>query len=371
MGNVVILIIGGYGGTGRCLCRRLLRETDARIIVGGRNLTKSECLRDQLNTEFDGDRASARIVDATDYASLLAAFRGITLVIDASIAVAHVYNVASAAIASNIDYLDIHFEQRTIDALNALAPQIKAIDRCFITQAGFHPGLPAAFIRHAAAEFDRYDSAVIGMAMNQKIENFESVYEIIDVLNDYKVHVFKDGAWQAAGSSDAKTIDFGPRFGVRTCYPLEMAEIRPLPAALGLSETGVYVAGFNWFVDQIVFPLAVILFKIRKGLGRDMLAKLLLWGIDTFNQGGQGVSFVLLASGSRNGAPLRMRLSAEHDDAYEFTAIPVVACALQYLDGTIRTPGLWMMGQVVQPARLLYDMERMGITLQQSTIAPS
>jgi saccharopine dehydrogenase-like NADP-dependent oxidoreductase len=361
-----ILVIGGYGGTGQRICHRLLQETGARVAVGGRNLKRAENLRDRLNGEYGQGRASAVCVDASDRQSLIAAYQGVTLVIDASIAVAHVHTVASAAIEAGIDYLDIHFEQKTVPVLEALAPWIKASGRCFISQAGFHPGLPAAFIRHAASDFDVYDTAVIGMAMNQKIEKFESVYEIVDMLNDYKVDIFKDGAWKFAGPFDTKQIDFGARFGPRTCYPLQMAEISEMPQMFGLKETGVYVAGFNWFVDQLVFPLGMLLFKIRPGLGRNTIAKLLLWGMKTFSRGRQGVCFVFEATGAKDGKQVSTRLLAEHDDAYEFTAIPVVACVQQYLDGAIVAPGLWMMGQAVDPGRLLSDMERMGILLHRS-----
>jgi len=48
-------------------------------------------------------------------------------------------------------------------------------------------------------------------------------------------------------------------------------------------------------------------------------------------------------------------------DGYELTAIPVVATLLQYLDGSARKPGLWMMGHLVKPIRLMMDMEKMGV----------
>ena len=183
----------------------------------------------------------------------------------------------------------------------------------------------------------------------------------MDVLADYKVDIFIDGKWKNAGNSDFKKINFGPRFGVRTCYPIQMEEIRAMPEMFGLKETGVYVAGFNWFVDYFIFPVAFLLFKIKKGLGRNLIAKLLLWGMNTFSGPQQGVSFVLEAEGEKEGKPIRMRVIATHDNGYEFTAIPVVACIRQYLDGSIAKPGLWMMGHIVDPTRLLKDMERMGI----------
>lgn len=44
--------------------------------------------------------------------------------------------------------------------------------------------------------------------------------------------------------------------------------------------------------------------------------------------------------------------------------MPVVATILQWLDGSIRKPGLFTQGELVQPERLLNDMQRMGIAVQ-------
>ena len=74
-----------------------------------------------------------------------------------------------------------------------MTPSIKEAGRCFITQAGFHPGLPSVFVRYAAPTFDRYKKAVISTAMNARIENPESVYEILDKIVDWKTDIFKDG----------------------------------------------------------------------------------------------------------------------------------------------------------------------------------
>ncbi len=106
------------------------------------------------------------------------------------------------------------------------------------------------------------------------------------------------------------------------------------------------------------------MFSIKKGLGRHFVARVLVWGINTFSSSQQGVFLVLDAAGGKDEHPVTVRLVAEHNDAYEFTAIPVVACIRQYLDGEIAHPGLWMMGHVVDPIRLMEDMERMGVKIR-------
>ncbi len=47
------------------------------------------------------------------------------------------------------------------------------------------------------------------------------------------------------------------------------------------------------------------------------------------------------ASGEKNGRPARFEMTVSHGDAYELTAIPVVACLEQVLDGSARRLKSW------------------------------
>lgn len=69
------------------------------------------------------------------------------------------------------------------------------------------------------------------------------------------------------------------------------------------------------------------------------------------------------ASGEKAGRPARFTASISHPDGYELTAISVVAFLLQYLDGTGRRPGLWWMGHLAEPSRLLAEMRQMGVNV--------
>jgi len=363
MSTKSIIILGGYGGTGKVICRRLLEETDAAIIIAGRNTDSADEFCSILKREFSEKNISTVFADASNYQSLVTAFKNITLVIDATTATAHVSNVARAAIETGTDYLDFHFEQKTVSELETMKQKIEDSGRCFITQAGFHPGLPSTFVRYSAPQFDEFKKAIVGMAMNTEIEKPESIYELVDVLGDYKVDIFKKGKWKQAGYTDFEKINFGVRFGTKICYPIQMEEMYVLPKMFPLEETGVYVAGFNWFVDYLVFPLTFFLAAIKKGLGRHLIAKLIIYGLNNFSNDNRGVSFVLEAEGTKDNKPVKFRVVAEHDDAYEFTAIPIVACIHQYLNGNIAKPGLWLMGHIVDPNRLFTDMEKMGIEI--------
>jgi len=362
--NITILVLGGYGGTGKVFCRYLLKETNVNVIVAGRRLEKAEELADKLKKEFLADRISARYADASDVESLRKAFHDIDFVLVAATTTKWANQIAETALETSIDYLDIYYQQDIYPLLETINPRIKQAGRCFITQAGFHPGLPAVYVRKGAQYFDRYDKAIIAFAMNARIEESESVLEIVDSIADYKPEFYQDGKWRIGTYKDVIKIDYGKRFGVRSSMPLDMVEIKPLPEMFRLRETGVFTTGFNWFTDYLLFPLMMLSHKIKKGSFRHFWAKLLIFGINRFSSAEEGVVFLLQAEGEKDGTRQKIEIFSEYDSGYDFTVIPVIACLKQYFDGSIRKPGLWMMGHLVDHDRLLGDMEKMGVKIQ-------
>jgi len=375
MSEKVLLVLGGYGGAGFPTARLLLKETAVRVVIGGRNRDRAEKAAHDLNAEFPGGRVSARTADASDEASLGRAFAGVTMVVVCSATVRHAERIARAALGAGADYLDIYYSQSTISLLRKLAPSVREAGRCFITQAGCHPGLPGVLVRRAAREFTHMRRAIVGMAIRVPyLGSTDSVAEFFEEMSDYRTDIFKDGSWRAGGYRDMRKIDFGAGFGVRTCYPMYLEEVRELPERFGLQEAGVYAAGFNWFLDWLVMPLGLMLGKLRKGLGVRWLARMANWGIGAFSRPPYGIVFKLEAEGVINGADATLAITVRHEDGYALTAIPTVACLLQYLDGGIGRsagetsaqiePGLHLMALAVEPDRLLRDMTRMGADVE-------
>ncbi|MEM9507782.1 MAG: saccharopine dehydrogenase NADP-binding domain-containing protein [Cyanobacteria bacterium P01_E01_bin.35] len=362
--NITILVLGGYGNTGKVLCRYLLKETDVNIIVAGRRLEKAEELADKLKREFLPERVYARYADASNLDSLREAFNSIDLVLVAATTTKWAQQIAETALEADIDYLDIYFQQDVYPLLETMQPQIKDSGNCFITQAGFHPGLPAVYIRKGAQYFDRYNLANVAFAMNFRTDRADSIYEIIDSVADYKPKFFQNGKWQIGTYKDTLEIDLGQLFGVRKCIPMEMKEIEPLPEMLGLQSMGVFTTGFNWFVDWFVFPSIMVSQKINKRSLRGFWARIFTFGINQFSPKEERVVLILEAEGEKDNSPRKLRIFSEHSSSYEFTVISVLACLNQYLDGTIRQSGLWMMGHIVDPDRLFADLKKMGVKFQ-------
>ena len=363
-----IVILGGYGSTGRPLARHLLRESDAHIVVAGRHRERADQFAQTLNTE-SGDgrstaRAIARAVDAADAMSLRSALTGADLLVVAAPTTQYTHGVARAALDAGVDYLDVQLSARKLEALRALAPEIERARRCFITEAGYHPGLPAAMVRHAASHLDRLDRALTAgyLSIGRGLAYSEAVDELMEVFRRYDARAFRNGRWIPPGREYARRVDFGGEVGLRTCYPMFFEELSPLPDIYpSLKELGFYISGTHWVVDWIITPIVIGALKLAPRRALRPAGKLVWWAMQAFPRPPFQVTLLAEAIGVKDGQPTRVTATVSHPDGYEITAVPVAACLLQYLDGSARRPGLWMMGHLVDPPRLFRDMERMGV----------
>lgn len=366
-----ILILGGYGETGRLLAHHLLERTRAELVLAGRNLGTAESLANELRAKHGRDRVSAARADAASPDDMQRALRYVDFLLVAAPTGQHAETVARAALTAGVDYLDVQLDANKLATLQALATEIEAAGCCFITEAGFHPGLPSALVRYAAARLDSLEQATVGCYLNmgQSLPYTEAVDELMEVFRDYQGQVLAEGKWTRRGSYDIRKIDFGGEIGIRRGFSMFFEELRSLPQMIPtLRDMGFYMSETHWIVDYLLTPLVLLGLKLAPRRGVRPLGRMLWWGMGRFSRPPYLVSLKIEATGRPDGASGRLELSLSHPDGYELTAIPVVACLLQVLDGSARRPGLWMMGHLVDPSRLLVDMEEMGVTVCETVV---
>lgn len=358
-----ILILGGYGMTGKSLARCLLQQSDAHLVLAGRSLEKAQAYTEELRAEFASERVSALRLDAASETDLRAALPGVDLLLVASPTTRQTGMVARAALEAGADYLDVQLGAQKFALLESLAPEIERAGRCFITEAGFHPGLPSALVRYAAAQLDQIESAVTAgyLNMGKGLPYTEAVNELIETFKDYQAQVYRGGAWTRPRSFELRKIDFGKDIGRKQCYSMFFEELRPLPAMYpSLKEVGFYISESHWMIDWVIMPLTFAWLKLMPNALRP-IGRFLWWGMGAFHKPPYRVELQVQATGIKDGKPACFKASVSHPDGYALTAIPVAATLLQYLDGSARKPGLWMMGHIPDPARLFEDMKRMGV----------
>ena len=358
-----ILILGGYGYTGKLLAKHLLAQTNVEIIISGRNLEKAKAFADDLNTS----RVTVRQADASDFDSLKQTLEGVTLCLVAAPVTHHAETVVRACIAAHVDYLDIQFSSKKLKALYAAEEEIKQAGLCFITEAGYHPGLIAALIRYAALKLDVIESALTAGYLNmESLPYTDAVDELMEGFLDYQAQIYKNGAWTKPTAWDSRSFNFGVDIGKRTCYSMFFEELRDIPNIFPtLRDTGFYIAGSNWFTDLIITPLVFVGLKLAPKRGLRPLGKLMWWGMGK-SKPPHVVALKVEAKGQLDGNQAEVSARIAHPDGYELTAIPVVAYLLQYLDGTARKDGVHIMGHIVEPTRLFNDMQKMGAQVIES-----
>jgi len=361
------LLLGGYGNSGRLIAQMLLQETDVHLIIGGRTPERAEQIADELNSQFAGNRVAARWVDAAEYSSLCSAFRSVNFVVVAASSSEHVENISNAALEAGIDYLDTQYSTAKVKYLLGNHVRIQKEGRCFITDGGFHPGLPAALIRYAANQFDELFSANVGSVINMNWAKYDignSTYkEMIREFNDYQYDVYKDGQWRRSWKN-TRSFEFGEEVGKQRCYPMYLEELRALPGQFpSLKEVGFYIAGFNGFVDYVVIPIIWAMMKISPEVFVGPMAKFLRWGLKWPGSAPEGCILTLVANGVRNGEEAQLQIRVSHQDGYVLTAAPVVACIYQYLQENIRKPGVHFQAHLVNPESFLDKLKKLGIQI--------
>jgi len=368
-----LLILGGYGITGGMIAQLLLQQTDANLFLAGRSLDKATVKAVELNRLAGGERVKGLFADAADVSSLQRAFQDMDMVIAASSTSQYVHEVAGTALKLGLDYLDVQYSTKKVTALQAMSGEISQSGRCFITDGGFHPGLPGALIRYAALSFDRIESAQVGSVIQIDWRGLPitdaTVFEMVEEFSDYQSSSFKYGSWKPANwwsTSSIKYMEFGGEFGRRYGMPMFLEELRSIPEMFPtLKEVAFYVGSFNWFVDWLIFPLLTVMIKLGPKKCIRPAGKMMLWGLRTFSKPPYGTLLKVEASGEKDGHSHSVEVTLSHPNGYWFTAIPVVACLLQVLDGSVRKPGLWFQANLVDPTRLIKDMRRMGIEIQE------
>jgi hypothetical protein len=184
-----VLVIGGYGGFGARLSRRLA-ATGHLVLVAGRNAEKA--------ARFAATLAKAAPVAAdrnADLAPVLAAHRP-DLVIDAAGPFqGSEYRVPLACIAAGIPYLDLADARGFVTGIGALDGQARAAGVAVIAGASTAPALTGAVARYLARDLDRVDRVEIALSASGRATAGASVARAILSYVGRPVQLWRGGRW--------------------------------------------------------------------------------------------------------------------------------------------------------------------------------
>ena len=162
---------------------------------------------------------------------------------------------------------------------------------------------------------------------------------------------------------DFKSMDFGEPLGKKTMSPMYFEELEAIPKMIpSLVNTGFYIAGTHWFSDMIIMPIVFLGLKLFPQKGLSLFGKLLFWSWGRFTTPPYRVILQMEAESDTE----KKTVQLSHEDGYWFTAIPVAACLIQYINKMLPTSGYHYMGHIVDTEHLMTTMKSMGIVIKET-----
>lgn len=218
-----VIVLGGYGGFGARLSRRL-SEDGWRVIVAGRSFDKAR----QMAADLPG--AEPLVADRNaDLAPLLREHRPLLLVDAAGPFQGSDYRVPEACIAQGVHYIDLADARAFVCEIGALDERARAAGVAVISGASSVPALSSAVLVELAQGMNEVRSVDMSISASNKATAGASVATAILSYVGKPLRLWKGGTWQD---------EIGWRRLRREVYAID--GLRPLRRWVALAEVPDY-----------------------------------------------------------------------------------------------------------------------------------
>jgi hypothetical protein len=225
-----ILLIGGYGGFGARLARRLA-AAGLVVLVGGRDAAKASAFAATL-ARGEG----VRLDRDGDVGAALARLTPDLLVDAAGPFQDSDYRVAEACLAARIPYLDLADGRAFVTGFAGLDARARAAGVAMVSGASSVPALSGAVARELAAGLDRVTRVDIAISASARATASRSVTEAILSYAGRPVRVWRGRRWEERpGCGDLAREVFARPGGAklrRLCGLCDVPDLDLLPALL-------------------------------------------------------------------------------------------------------------------------------------------
>lgn len=195
----IALVLGGYGGFGARLSRRLASD-GWRVVVAGRSADKAAACALTL----PGAEGIAADRDG-DLAALLSAHRPLLLVDAAGPFQGSSYRVAEACVAAGVHYLDLADARAFVCGIGALDGAARDAGIAVVSGASSVPALSGAVVRELARGLARVDAIDLAISASDRATAGASVAAAVLGQAGQRFRLWRGGAWRNAfGWSDVR-----------------------------------------------------------------------------------------------------------------------------------------------------------------------
>jgi hypothetical protein len=337
----LILVIGGYGGFGARLCRRLAAAGHS-LIVAGRSAGRAARLAATLP-----DARALALDRSGEFGPLLERERP-NLVIDAAGPFqGSDYRVPSACIAAAIPYLDLADARDFVCGIGSLDSEARAAGVAIVSGASTSPALTGAIARRLAQGLERVDCVEIALSAANRAAGGDAVVAAALSYAGRPVRLWRGRRWtEAAGWQEMKRVDFkfaDGRGGLsgRLVALADLADLELLPALLTGRPAIAFRAGTE--LGFQMWALWLLSWTVRwgwvKSLAPARRAIVALYRL-TGRIGGKRSAMSVTVAGGRGGALVERgwMVVAEQGEGLEIPTLAAELLAADILAGRVE-PG--------------------------------
>lgn len=261
-----VLVLGGYGGFGARLSRRLAGD-GWTVIVAGRDLERARAFAATL------EEAEAVCADReADLAPVLAEMKPDLLVDAAGPFQASSYRVPQACIAAGAHYLDLADARDFVGGIGALDGAAQRAGVAVVGGASTLPALSGAVVRELSEGLDRVDAIEIALSAAGPSVASRSVAEAMLSYAGRPIRLWRGRrTTEAPGCGEPRRVRFavdGSQSLMRTVLLAEVPDLDLLPDRVAGRPAVAFRAG-NEFAIQLA-ALRLLAWPVRRGRVRSL-----------------------------------------------------------------------------------------------------
>ncbi len=244
------LVLGGYGNFGARICRALVKDPSIELLIGGRDLLRSQPLAREL-----GGGAKGVVIDlsAPDFSQTLRGLGVELLIHTAGPFQQQAYGVAQATAAAGAHYIDLSDGRRFVcDFPASMDARFRAAGLTAICGASTVPALSSAVIDQLCKDWQGIDTIDICIAPAQTAPRGKATLAAVLSYCGEPIQVWDQGRWQTRrGWARPETVHFAqlrPRLGALCDIP----DLELFPARYSVRQRVVFRAALEVGLTQRV-----------------------------------------------------------------------------------------------------------------------
>lgn len=359
-----VLVLGGYGNFGAIIARKLVSVPNVEVIIAGRRLAHAQSFAQSI-----GAQALHIDSEAADLPQKLVQANVDLLIATVGPFQTQNYNVAAAAIAAGIHYVDIADAREFVCNIATLNSDATRQGVLVVSGASSVPALAAAVIDGLLPEFTQLAAIDYGITSSERLPGLATVEAVLSYCGK-PMPQWRDGTMlKVYGWQDLRSHHFVSKLGKRWFVNCDVPDVFLFSERYAGVRDVRFGAGLGLRTTHFGTWLLAWLVRLRLVNNANQFARPLRWLATQLQLLGAGRSgmFVKLVGTGRDGKPLTRvwEISAENNDGINIPCMAAVALARKLANDELQLRGATACVGVLSLQDYLAELQQLAITVSQ------